>query len=336
MKRVTGLADVESSLVRGYPEVQIQYHRDRLARLGIDPASVADLVRRRVQGVRATALREQEKRVDVFVQLVAADRASIEDLRHINANPLLVPAIPLDVVADIVPGEGPSEIRRVDQQRAVVVSANLHGFDLQTAIAAIEAEVRDLTLPAGTEIAVAGQARELQASTNSLWFAFALAVFLVYAVMAVSFENLLQPVVLMLAVPLAAIGVVVTLWITGFPVSIGVLLGAITLAGVVVANAIVLVDTVNRFLDDGMSPREAIAHAGTLRLRPILITSLTTIIGLLPLCWGYGEAAEIQQPLALAVMGGSVSSTFLTLLVVPAALVLVTRARVGETRVTAA
>jgi HAE1 family hydrophobic/amphiphilic exporter-1 len=318
LRGVPELRDVRSSLTRGFPEVQIRYDRERLDRFGLDAATVADRVRDRVQGVEATAIRRADKRIDLRVQLAESDRSTISDLRGINVNPSLIPPIPLDAVAEITEVEGPSEIRRVDQQRAVVIGANLEGFDLGGAAASIEGALHGVDLPADTTWVVAGQSEEMQRSTSSMWFALWLAVFLVYVVMAATFENLWHPFVILFSVPLALIGVVGGLLLTGLPVSVVVFIGLITLAGVVVNNAIVLVDTVNRLRDDGMEPIEALAAAGSLRLRPILITSITTILGVVPLALGYGAGAEVQRPLAVALMGGQTTSTFLTLLVVPA------------------
>ena len=320
-----GLRDVKSSLGRGYPEVRLRYDRDRLGRLGLDPSSVADRVRDAVQGVSPTALRRGDRRVDLRVRLADQDRESLGDLRRFNINPRLRPPIPLEAVATITEAEGPSEVRRVDQQRAVVVTANLDGFDLGTAVSAIEAKLRTLSLPSDVTWSIQGQSQELERSRGSLYFALALALFLVYVAMAATFESLIQPFVILFSVPVAVVGVVAGLWVTSTPVSIVVFLGLIVLAGVVVNNAIVLLDAINRLREEGQGLDEAIADAGTLRLRPILITAGTSILGLMPLVLGLGAGAELQRPLAITVVGGLASSTLLTLFVVPAVYLILER-----------
>jgi HAE1 family hydrophobic/amphiphilic exporter-1 len=285
--------------------------------LGLDPASVAERVRDKVQGVEATRIQRGDQRVALLVQLVEPDRASVRDLQDINVNPELMPEIPLAAVADFEEAVGPSEIRRIDQQRAVVVTANLAGFDLGTVADRIERALGTLELPPTVVAEVAGQSAEMKESLASLRFALFLAVFLVYVIMASTFESLLDPFVILFSVPLAIVGAVVALFLTGDPVSVVVLIGAIVLVGVVVNNAIVLIDAVKRIRAAGASPVDAIRRAGALRLRPILITTATNVLGLLPLALGFGAGAEMQGPLAVTVIGGLLSSTLLTLVVIP-------------------
>lgn len=314
---VEGLRDVRSSLVRGHPEVQIRYDRTRLHRLGLDASTVAQRVRDKVQGVEATRIHQGEKRISLRVQLQEKDRATLRDLKRVNVNPNLTPAIPLAAVADFEETIGPSEIRRVDQQRAVVVSANLEGFDLGSAADDIGAALAGMHLDRSVYWTVAGQSQEMQESLASLRFALGLAIFLVYVIMASTFESLVHPLVILFSVPLAAVGAIAGLFVLGSPVSVVVLIGGIVLAGVVVNNAIVLVDTINRLREDGRERDDAIRHAAALRLRPILITTATTVLGLFPLALGFGAGAEMQAPLAVTVIGGLLSSTLLTLVVIP-------------------
>jgi HAE1 family hydrophobic/amphiphilic exporter-1 len=319
-----GLRDVRSNMVTGYPEVRIIYDRGKLHRLGLDPGTVASRVRDKIQGVVATRIRRGDQRVDVRVQLVEADRSSLEELKSINVNPELSPLIPLDAVADFVEAYGPSEIRRVDQQRSVVVSANLIGFDLRAAGESIQAALADVALGEDMSTELSGQFTEMNKSLKSMQLALLLAVFLVYVIMASTFENLLHPFVILFSVPLALVGSVLALGLSGTPVSVVVLIGWIVLAGLVVNNAIVLVDAVNRLRGEGIERVDAIKMAAKLRFRPILITTVTTVLGLFPLSLGLGAGAEIQQPLAIAVIGGLLSSTLLTLGVVPAVYLLFT------------
>ncbi len=311
-----GLRDVRSSLVDGNPEVRILYDRERLHRLGLDPFTVAQQVRDKVQGVEATQIHRGDQRVGLRVQLEEPDRASIDAIRDLNVNPQLQPRIPLSAVAVFEEAIGPSEIRRVDQQRAAVVSANLGAFDLGTAGSRIERALKSQGLPPDVHWEVAGQSREMEESLASLQFALGLAVFLVYVIMASTFESLKHPFVILFSVPLATVGTVAGLFVFGHAVSVVVFIGVIVLAGVVVNNAIVLVDTIRRLRMDHELD-EAIREAGRLRVRPILITTATTVLGLLPLAFGVGAGAEMQGPLAVTVIGGLLSSTLLTLLVIP-------------------
>ena len=315
--RVGGLADISTSLARGYPEVRVRYDRRLIERYGLSTSQVAGMVRDKVQGVEAGKLASGERRVDLVLRLREPDRSTVGDLQQININPALDPPIPLSAVAQLSEGEGPSEIRRVDQQRAAVITANVEGFDLASSGAAIQAALAGMDWPPGYSFEVAGQTREMERSLSSLGFALALAIFLVYVIMASTFESLLHPLVILVSLPLAVVGVVLTLLLTGTSLSVVVVIGMIVLAGVVVNNAIVLVDYINRLRGRGVERLSAIRQAGAARLRPILITTTTTVLGLAPLALGLGEGAEIQQPLALTVIAGLLSSTLLTLVVIP-------------------
>lgn len=328
LSRVEDLADVRSSLGAGYPEVQIRYDRERLGTMGLGVGDVARAVRAKVQGVEATKLAEGERRVDMLVRLEERDRNSLADLAGLNVNPRLVPPVRLDTVAELVEGEGPSEIRRIDQRRAVVLSANLTGFDLSGTGERVEAALRAAGLPVGAEFEVAGQNREMNRSVGSLQMALGLAIFLVYVIMASTFESIRDPFVILFSVPLALIGVAFGLVVTGTPVSVVVFIGMIVLAGVVVANAIVLVDAINQQRLTGLGLDDAIQAAAAQRLRPILITAMNSVLGLLPLALGFGEGQEMQRPMAITIIFGLASSTFLTLVVVPCVYRIV--ARVGR------
>ena len=235
--------------------------------------------------------------------------------------------IRLGQVADVEVKRGPAEIRRIRSQRAAVVSANLSGRDLSSASNEIRAMLADLRtqLPVAATAAIGGQNQELEVSFRSLAFAMALAIFLVYLVMASQFESLLHPLIILLTVPLGLVGVVFTLALTGVDLSVIVLLGAVVLAGIAVNNGIVLVDYTNRLRGEGLPKRDALLRAGQVRLRPILMTSLTTLLGLLPLVFGWGEGDEVRMPMAVAVIGGLLTSTPFTLIVIPVVYELVDR-----------
>jgi multidrug efflux pump subunit AcrB len=315
--RIPGLTDVKSNLQRGSPEVQISYDRDRLARYDLNLMQVASLVRNKVQGQVATRFRDRERRVDVVVKLDEADRQSVRNIEGLVINPNGKVQIPLSAVADVRISDGPSEIRRIDQERAALLTANLAGVDIGTASARIHEALSRMDMPRDFEFIVAGQNKEMETSLRSLKLALLLAMFLVYIVMAAQFESFLHPFVIMFTIPLALVGVLFTLFALGIPLSVMVFLGVIILAGVVVNNAIVLIDYANLLRSRGMSKVEALVQAGHTRLRPILMTTLTTVLGLLPMALGLGEGAELRMPLAVTVIAGLTSSTLLTLVVIP-------------------
>jgi hydrophobic/amphiphilic exporter-1 (mainly G- bacteria), HAE1 family len=227
--------------------------------------------------------------------------------------------IRLGQIADVNIARGPGEIHRIRSQRAGVVSANLTGRDLNSVSAEIREGLARLRpeLPASVTVGLGGQNEEIETSYRSLMFALSLAIFLVYLVMASQFESLVHPFIILFTVPLALVGVVFALGLTGTTVSVVVLLGVIVLAGIVVNNAIVLVDYANQLRDQGMPKREALVEAGRVRLRPIVMTTLTTVLGLLPMSFGWGEGAEVRAPMAITVMGGLIFSTLLTLVLIP-------------------
>ncbi len=310
------LTDVKSSLQRGHPEIQIQYDRERLSRYNLDIAQVAALVRNKVQGDVASRFRRGDRRVDIRVRVRPEDRATIADLEQLVVNPGQTNPIRLNSVAALTLAEGPSEVRRIDQRRSAVIGANTTTA-LSAATTAIEASLDDFAMEGDYDLAITGQREEMERSTQSLTFALSLAIFLVYVVMASQFESLVHPFVILFSIPLAAVGVVLTLWIMAVPLSVVVLLGCIMLAGIVVNNAIVLVDYINHLRRQGMEKLEAIVTAGEVRLRPILMTTCTTVIGLFPMAVGLGDGAEIRAPMAITVIAGLLMSTLLTLVVVP-------------------
>jgi HAE1 family hydrophobic/amphiphilic exporter-1 len=237
--------------------------------------------------------------------------------------------IRLGSIANVSVGRGPSEVRRIRSQRAAVVSANLSGRDLTTVSDEIRRELQQLRaqLPAEVTIQLGGQNEELNTSYNSLAFALALAVFLVYLVMASEFESFMHPLIILFSVPFGLVGVVFSLLLTNTTVSVMVLLGVIILIGIVVNNAIVLIDYTNQLREEGYSKREALKLAGEVRMRPILMTMLSSVLGLVPMALGWGEGAEIRAPMAIAVIGGMAFSTMLTLIFIPVMYELLDRKR---------
>ncbi|HVS14156.1 MAG TPA: efflux RND transporter permease subunit [Thermoanaerobaculia bacterium] len=325
LSRLPELADVESTLESGAPEVQIVYDRERLMRYGLDVSQVAQLVRNQIQGFEATLYNLEDRRIPIVVRLEEEDRRSTGQLAALVVNPGAERPIVLGAVSEVTLGEGPSEVRRVDARRVALVRANLGDASLGRAVARIEETLDAYPWPADMTYLVSGQSQEWERSRASLWLALGLSVFLVYVIMAAQFESLLHPLVIMFTIPLAFFGTVATLFVLGVNLSIVVFLGMIMLAGIVVNNAIVLVDYVNTLKARGLERTEAIVTAGMARLRPILMTTATTVLGLLPMALGFGEGAEIRTPMALAVIGGLLSSTALTLVVIPVIYLLVDR-----------
>ena len=340
MAALPELADVETTLRAGAPEVQIVYDRDLLARYDLNIAEVAELVRNSVKGAEATRYNLKDRRIPIIVRFSEDDRATVEDVSNIIVNPGSAQQgngtqmaargarasaaasdtrpIALSAVADVTLGEGPSEVRRIDARRVALVRANLGEGALGAAVERIR-EVLDneITLPAGMAYFITGQNQEWERSRSSLVLALALSVFLVYVIMAAQFESLVHPLVIMFTIPLAFFGTLITLWFLKISLSIVVFLGMIMLAGIVVNNAIVLVDYINTLKRRGEDRIEAIVNAGTVRLRPILMTTATTALGLLPMALGLGDGAEIRTPMAISVISGLIASTVLTLLIVP-------------------
>ena len=310
-------ADVKSTVEEGFPEIQIRFDQQRAAALGLTTRQIADQVVRKVRGEVATRYSFRDRKIDVLVRARPSDRASVDDIRRLIVNPQSERPVTLDAVADVVATTGPSEIHRADQVRVAIVSANLRDIDLGTAVQELEQIVADNPLVAGVGMHIGGQGEELKQSVQSLLFAFTLAIFLVYLVMASQFESLLHPFVILFTIPLALVGAVLALLITRSPVSVVVFIGLILLVGIVVKNAIILIDKVNQLREQGVPKREALIQGARSRLRPIMMTTLCTLFGFLPLAIGAGEGAEVRAPMAVTVIGGLTVSTLLTLLVIP-------------------
>ena len=322
MSGIAGLRDVRSSLEAGNPELQVIFDRNRLAAMGLDLGQMSSTLRTRVQGSVPTRFKEEDRQIDIRVRNAGITESSQDDVRR-----LVLPGpqgpIRLISVADVRLDRGPAEIHRVQQQRAAVVSADLQGRSLGAAVVDVRALLAAMPPPPGLSIELGGQNEEMETSFASIRFAIILAIFLVYLVMASTFESFLHPLLVLFTIPLALVGVYLGLWITQTTISVIVLIGVIMLVGIVVNNAIVLIDTINRYRRGGMAKAEAIVRAGHVRLRPILMTTLTTVLGLLPMALSWGEGAELRAPLAITVASGLLLSTLLTLVVIPAAYALV-------------
>jgi HAE1 family hydrophobic/amphiphilic exporter-1 len=317
MTQSARFTDVKSSVEDGHPEIRIYFDKERAAALGLPVYSMAERVVDQVRGEIATQYSWRDRKINVLVRAKEEDRYSIQRIRRLIVNPESARPVTLDAVADVVVDTGPSEIRRIGQERVAIIQSNLRFGDLGAAAEEIDEIIADARLPIGVTARLGGQNEEMAGSFRSLILALVLAVFLVYLVMASQFESLLHPFVILFSIPLALIGAVFALWLTGYTLSVVVFIGLILLAGIVVNNAIVLVDLINQLRAKGMQKVEAVIEGGRLRLRPILMTTMTTALGLLPLAFGFGEGAEVRAPMAVTVIGGLLASTLLTLVVIP-------------------
>lgn len=309
--------DIKTTVEQGNPEIQIVFDQQRAAKLGLAVRDIADLVVANVRGELATRYTWRDKKIDVLVRSVDTRQASVEELRNLIVNPASERPVTLQAVADISVARGPSEVRRVAQARVALITANIGFGDLGAAAAEARSIINRTPMPSGVTAMVSGQNEEMQASFQSMQFALALAVFLVYLVMASQFESLIHPFVILFTIPLALVGAVLALFLTGTTVNVVALIGVIMLAGIVVNNAIVLVDLINQLQASGTDKIAAIMEGCRARLRPIMMTTLTTVLGLLPMAIGFGEGAEVRTPMAITVIGGLLVSTLLTLVVIP-------------------
>lgn len=315
---VPGLVDVRSSLEEGSPELQVTFDRDRLAAMGLDMRRISETLRDRIRGLVPTRFKEEDRQIDIRVRNREVDRATVDDVKNLVVPGAAGEPVRLLTVADVVADRGPAEIHRIQQQRAAIVSGNLQERSLGPVVSEIEDVLTELPPPTGVTVELGGQNREMQVSFASLKFALALAIFLVYLVMAATFESLTHPFIVLFSIPLALVGVVGGLLATGTEISVIVFIGAVMLVGIVVNNAIVLIDKVNQLRRAGLAKADAVMHACHIRLRPILMTTLTTVFGLTPMALAVGEGAELRSPLAITVSFGLLLSMLLTLVVIPA------------------
>jgi len=322
---VPGLRDLKASTDGSNPEIQIRFDRRKLANYGFTVNQIAFLIRNKVQGEIPTEFNERDRRIDVRVRLEEKDRATVQDLRNLVINPGSTNPMVLSSVAEVSLQEGPAEIRRIGPHRVAIITGSIVDQDLQSVVDDIEAEIAELRLPADFYSYVGGQSEEQAVAFKSMQFALLLAVFLVYLVMASQFESLVQPFIIMFAIPFAGIGVALALYATHQILNVVVLIGFIVLAGIVVNNAIVLLDLANQLRSQGEDKYAAIRKACSIRLRPILMTTSTTILGLLPMALNWGQGSELRIPLAITVIGGLLASTLLTLVLIPVLYTLVVR-----------
>lgn len=318
---VAAVTNVRLATEEGQPEILVEIDRDRAAAYGIEPSLVAEVVGRYMRGYTATEFVDFDQRIPIVVRLPILERQSLETLQF-----LTIQGVPLRELITTSETVGPSEIRRIDQSRTVTVWADVARGTLDDALAEVQRILNANPPPRGLRVDVGGENEERSKSFRELGFALMLAMVLVYMILAAQFESFVHPFTILLSVPLSIVGAAAALWYTGAGLNTMSLIGMVILVGIVVNDAIVKVDFINRMRAQGMELREAILQAAKVRLRPIIMTTVTTVLGLAPMALGLGSGSDLRAPLAIAVIGGLISATALTLIVVPVAYDLIEQA----------
>nr|NIR60379.1 efflux RND transporter permease subunit [Gammaproteobacteria bacterium] len=316
---VAGVTDVRLSREAGLPQQEVRVKRDKLADLGLTVRDVTEVIQTAVAGTKAGEFRAQGDSYRILVQLEDAEKRSLDEILNLTLRTPDGELVALRNLVDTEAGHGPVTIERKDQQRLVTVAANVAGRDLGSVAADVQARLDRIPRRVGYDLIIAGNFEEQQKAFVELRISLLLALLLVYMVLASQYESLRDPLVVMLSVPVAAVGVMLTLFLTDTTLNVQSGIGCIMLGGIVVNNAILLVDQTGRLRRSGMDTHPALLEAGRRRLRPVLMTTFTTILALLPLALGIGEGADAQAPLARVVLGGLTASTLITLVLVPAA-----------------
>ncbi|MGD9346369.1 MAG: efflux RND transporter permease subunit [Candidatus Aminicenantes bacterium] len=317
LRGIEGIIDLKSSMEEGYPEIQIIFNRAILASQNMTINSVGSQIRNKIEGEVATRFIESDREVDIRVRLSEDFRDRVDKISRINIRNGLGVMVPLKALAEIRISEGPAEIRRILQQKSAVITGNISGISLDDAKEQVLAKTESMDCPSGCSIYLAGQSMEQDVAFSSMIFAIFLAIFLVYLVMASQFESFKKPFIIMFTIPLGIIGVIIIGLIFSMSINVIVLIGLVILSGIIVNNAIVLVDYIGQLQAQGIGKLEAIKTAAQVRWRPILMTTITTVLGLLPMALDFNEGFEIRIPLALTLIGGLIFGTFLTLIFIP-------------------
>jgi HAE1 family hydrophobic/amphiphilic exporter-1 len=314
---IEGAYGIKDNIVLPSPETKITINKERAALYGFSVSDIALVAQTALKGYVPTKFKEEGDEIDIRVRLRKEDRDSFSKIRNLA---LLSPTgarVPLAELAYIYTGKGPTEIYHQDQQRTVLISCYLYKRKLSDVLKEVEHILATAGVPKGFSASLGGENENIKESFASLQFALIISIILVYMIMASQFESLWQPFIIIMTIPLSIIGVVASLLLTGHSLNVMVILGVIILGGVVVNNGIVLIDFINLIRKEGVGIEEAIKQGSKVRLRPILMTALTTILGLIPLALGLGEGSEIQAPMAATIIGGLSLSTLLTLVVIP-------------------
>lgn len=317
MKTLPGMTNITNTMAETRPELHIVINDERAAEYGLVPAQIMQLVRTSFNGQTATRIKRDGMETDVFVALPEKDRQDYQQLQTMTLMSPYGVSVNLDAIASFEIVEGPNMIMRDNLEQVVTISAYILDSNLQLVAADIDAMLASFHPPEGYTIELAGQSMDLDDAVSDLVLAFLLAVFLVYSVMAIQFESIMSPFIIMFSLPATVVGVIFGLLVTGQTLSVFGMIGLVMLVGIVVNNAIVLVDYINTLRDRGIERREAIITAGRHRLRPVLMTTLTTVLGMLPISIGIGEGTEMQQSLGTVIVYGLSFSTLITLVLVP-------------------
>lgn len=316
-KNIAGTRDVNISRSPERPELQVILNRDKIAMIGLNTSTVATAIRNSMYGLTPTRYREGGDEYDIFIRYSKENRTSTSDLENVPITTITGQIVKLKDIAKIVEEFSPPDITRKNQERVVTVAANIEGRSLGDITNDIKAAIAKIDVPPDITIEFAGQVEQQQETFQDLLLFMILSIFLVYIVMASQFESLIDPFIIMFSVPFSFVGVFLALMLTGQTFSVISFLGAVLLIGIVVKNAIVLIDFTNITRARGIGLREAIIYSGKNRLRPVLMTTITTLLGMLPLALSTGEGSETWNPLGISVIGGLAVSTIITLLFVP-------------------
>ncbi|MDE6279935.1 MAG: efflux RND transporter permease subunit, partial [Paramuribaculum sp.] len=314
LEKIPGTADIIISRSDYQPEYQVDFDREKLALYGLNLQTAATMLRNRINGNLATQFREDGEEYDIKVMYAPDKRTSIEDIENIMLYSATGQSIRVKEVGKVVERFSPPTIERKDRERIVTVSTVVSGVPMSEVVAAAQTEINNMDIPAGVNIELAGSYEDQQDSFSDLLTLAALIVVLVYIVMAAQFESYTYPAIIMTSLLFAFSGVFIILYLTGHTLNVMSMIGAIMLIGIVVKNGIVLIDYISLNRERGMSIRKAVVDGGKSRLRPVVMTTLTTILGMVPMAVGTGQGAEMWRPMGVAVIGGLTFSTILTLL----------------------
>lgn len=317
MVKIPGVFGIEDDVPEPSPEIRINVDKDKASLYNISVVDLARATQMILRGSVSSQFKEKGREIDIRVKLRGGDRDTFDKLHRIQMHMPTGGMVPIGSVASFVKGKGPSEIKRLSQQRTIMVFADVIGRKGSDVIVDVESMLKEMRFESGYIVKLAGQSEEMKKSFDSLRFALILSIVMVYMIMAAQFESITQPLIILFTVPLSLIGVLLVLLATNTSVSVVAMLGIIMLGGIVVNNGIVLVDYTNILLKEGKDRLEAVVEASLARLRPIIMTALTTVLGLLPMALAVGRGSELRAPMAISVMGGLVVSTFLTLVVIP-------------------
>ncbi len=317
MRNTEGLRDVKLSREDYMPQFQVMFDRSKLAMNGLNMTSAATVVRNRINGVTASYFREDGEEYDIVVRNDVAFRTTVEDINNILLYNQQGKGIRLSEVGTVIESFAPPSIEHLDRERVIKVTGTVFKRSLGDIAADVNAEVAKIDMPQDIAVELSGSIEEQQESFADMFTLLALVVLLTYIVMAAQFESFRDPFIIMFSLPFAFSGVFLALWLTGTTLSLIALIGAVMLVGIVVKNGIVLIDYINLNKERGSTVKRAVISGGKSRLRPVLMTTLTTILGMFPMALGIGEGSEIWQPMGIAIIGGLTLSTILTLIVIP-------------------